>query len=112
MISDGRRIRGVPLTAEAARAVFEIATSSKDAETRSSAWMMLYRSRTANPTFAGALLDDVANHPSQTVRRAAARTLELYRDDADVHAALEQAQSDPSAEVRRAARLALGQTGR
>jgi HEAT repeat protein len=111
-ISDGRRIRHVPLTAEAARAVFEIATSSKDAEIRSSAWMRLYSSRTANPAFAGALLDDVANHPSPTVRRAAARTLELYRDDPDVQAALEQAQSDPSAEVRRAARLALGQTGR
>lgn len=112
MIHDGRSVRHAPLTAEAARSVFDIATSSKDVEVRSSAWMTLKRSEVHDPAFAGALLDDVANHPSESVREAAARALEPYRDDPDVRAALETAKSDRSAAVRRAARSALGQTGR
>lgn len=111
-IRDYRRVRNVPLTVEAAWAVFDIATRSKDPAIRSSAWLTLKRSEVHNPTFMGALLDDVANHPSESVRAAAARTLELYREDPDARAALEQAQSDRSAEVRRAARWALDKTGR
>ncbi|HET6628710.1 MAG TPA: HEAT repeat domain-containing protein [Woeseiaceae bacterium] len=111
-IFDGRGIRIVPLTAEAARAVFDIATSSEDVATRSIAWGRLASGGIRNPAFTGALLDDVASHPSPSVRAEAVRALEAYRDDPDVRAALAQAKVDPSADVRRAARSVLGETAR
>lgn len=99
----------VPLTAEASRAVFDIGRESNDAEIRAIAWSTLARQRIHDPAFAGTLLHDLARHGSESVREEAARALEPYLDDPAVRAALEQAENDPSAEVRRAARRVLGQ---
>jgi HEAT repeats len=102
----GRSIRRLPLTAEAARAVLEIGLRSTDAGIRGWAWSALRH--VYEPSFADALLDDLANHPSDSVRSQAAGALEQYADDLAVRAALERAESDPSFDVRRAARRALG----
>jgi hypothetical protein len=59
------------------------------------------------PTFIGAMLDDLANHPAEMVRAAVACGLRQYVADRAVSAALENAQSDSSARVRRSARGAL-----
>jgi HEAT repeat protein len=106
----GRSMRRVPLTDEAARAVFEIGLRSTDAGVRSWAWSNLRR--VYDPSFTDALLDDLANHPSDSVRSQAAGALAQYADDLTVRATLEQAESDPSFEVRRAARRALGKVSR
>jgi len=104
----GRHAREVPLTDEAAWAVFDIGARATDPDIRGMAWGKLGRSRVDDQSFTGVLLDDLANHPSDSVRRMAANALKQYTDDSAVRAGLEQAESDPSFDVRRAARWALG----
>jgi hypothetical protein len=53
------------------------------------------------------LLEDLAQHPGETVRAGAATGLRQHRDDPNVRAALEGAQADSSLRVRQAARNAL-----
>lgn len=111
-IHSGRSVRSVPLTDEAARTVFEIGSGSTDPEVRRTAWSTLGGGRVYNPTFRSVLLDDFANHSSDSVRSAAALALAQYAHDPEVRAALEQAESDASFEIRRAARMALGKIPR
>jgi HEAT repeat protein len=59
--------------------------------------------------FKPVLLEDLARHPAANVRLAAARALAQHRDDPAVRTALEQARSDSSRDVQRAAREALGE---
>ncbi|MEX2124856.1 MAG: HEAT repeat domain-containing protein [Woeseia sp.] len=108
MLITGRHVKEVSLTDEAARAVFDIGERSSDPDIRAMAWGKLGRSRVDDPSFTGVLLDDLANHSSDSVRQMAANALKQYTDDSSVRAALGQAESDPSFEVRHAARRALG----
>ena len=52
-------------------------------------------------------LEDLAKHPVDDVRAAAAAALEPYAKEMQVRAALEQARTDAALGVRRAAQLAL-----
>jgi HEAT repeat protein len=108
----GRYVRDVPLTDEAAWAVFDIGAWSADPYIREMAWGILGRSRVDDPSFKGVLLDDLAKHPSDSVRWMAANALRQFTDDSAVRAALELAESDSSFDVRRAARRALGKVPR
>lgn len=107
-IRAGRNVRSVPLTEEAARAVFDIGVTSTDPGIRASAWSRLGRDRVDDPSFMPVLVDDLANNPNDDVRAMAANALKQYAEDSAVRAALERAESDPSFQVRRAARRALG----
>jgi HEAT repeat protein len=105
--------RGFPvqLSDEAARAVFDIGRGAEDAILRSRAWDSLSGFR--NPDFTRILLDDLTGHPAENVRASAAAALRPYVvDDPVVRSALEQAQTDSSMGVRRAARSALNGGGR
>lgn len=108
MLLEGRRVREVKLTAEAAQAVFDIGAGSTDADTRAMAWGKLGRSGVDNPNFKQALLDDLANHPNIEVRTMAAFALKHFSNESDVRIALEQAEDDRSFRVREAARIVLG----
>jgi HEAT repeat protein len=107
LIVDGANARAVPLTTEAARAVFDIGVTATDADIRGSAWSTLGRNDADDPAFTGVLLDDLARYPDDEVRVMAAYALASYVDDPVVRAALEQAESDASFDVRHAARRAL-----
>lgn len=107
ILEDGNA-RAVPLTREAARAVFEIGATATDPDIRGSAWSSLGRNDVDDPAFTSVLLDDLANYPDDEVRVMAAYALAPYVDDPVVRAALERAESDASFEVRHAARRALG----
>src|SRR5690606_4647840 len=108
-ILEGRRAREVPLTQEAARAVFDIGVKATDPGIRGWAWSRLGRSDVDDPSFTSVLLDDLANHPHDEVRSSAANALAQYIEDPTVRAAMEQAESEGSFAVRYAARRALGQ---
>jgi HEAT repeat protein len=99
---DGRH---VPLTDDAAQAVFDLGAGAADAVTRASAWHLLAAVR--NPAFKPTLLEDLASHASANVRVGAAFALGHYREDPAVRAALERALDDPSRDVQREAREAL-----
>lgn len=103
--------RGLPtvLDQTTAHAVFEIGRESADAQMRAGAWESLGSS--ALPTFTPTLLEDLARHAADDVRAAAAAALKPYAEEMQVRAALEQARSDPSLVVRRAAQLALSTAG-
>lgn len=107
-ILEGRNVREVPLTKEAARAVFDIGVKASDPGIRGWAWASLGRSDVDDPSFTSVLLDDLANHPNDEVRSMAANALAQYIDDPTVRTALEQAESEASFAVRYAARRALG----
>lgn len=111
-IRNGRNHRSVPLTDEAAIAVFDMGARSTDAGVRSSAWALLGRNRVHDPSFTSVLLDDLVNHPDASVRAFAARALSQHTDDSAVHAALERAKTDPAFAVRSAARSTLGKDSR
>lgn len=100
--------RGVPtvLDETAAHAVFAIGRESADARVRALAWESLGSS--VLPAFTSTLIEDLARHASEDVRAAAAAALKPYAGEMQVKAALEQARSDPTLVVRRAAQLALG----
>ena len=108
----GRNIRDVPLTEDAAQAVFNIGASTTDPEIRSWAWGKLGRDGVDNPKFLAVLLDDLDSHPSDSVRSMAANALKQYADDSAVRTALERAESDSSFKVRLAAGRALGKIPR
>lgn len=112
MIPEGRRVREVSLTAEAAQAVFDIGENSTDPDIRSMAWAKLSRGHIDNPNFKQVLLDDIAHYPDEQVRSFAANALKHYIDDPAVRAALTHAENDPSFAVRRAAGRALGKIPR
>lgn len=111
-IHAGRNIRDVPLTDEAAQAVFNIGATATDPDIRSWAWARLGRDGVDDPSFKDVLLDDLANNSNEEVRSMAANALKQYIDDPSVHAALTQAENDPSFTVRRAAGRALGKISR
>lgn len=111
-IHEGRNVRSVQLTEEAAQAVFDIGVNSTDAGTRARAWSSLGRNDVYEPRFATALLYHLANHPNERVRSTAANALTQYISDPAVRAALEQAESDASFQVRQAVRRALGKIPR
>ena len=69
----------VPLNEEAGRAVFDIGTRAEDPSIRGLAWMLL--GSVYEPSFIGPMLDDLANHPAESVRRAAASGLGQYVAD-------------------------------
>jgi HEAT repeat protein len=106
-VFEGRNVREVPLTGEAARAVFDIGESATDPDIRGWAWSRLGRSDVGDPAFTSVLLGDLANFPDDEVRSMAANALAQYIDDPAVRAALERAESDASFEIRYAARRAL-----
>lgn len=108
LIVDGANARAVPLTTEAAGAVFDIGVTATDPDIRGSAWSTLGRNDVDDPAFTGVLLDDLARYPDDEVRVMAAYALASYVDDPVVRAALEQAESDASFDVRYAARRVLG----
>ena len=108
-ILEGWHGREIPLTEEAAWAVFEIGAKATDPDIRGWAWSSLGRNEVDDPGFIGVLLDDLANYPDDEVRVMAANALASYVDDPAVRAALERAESDASFEVRYAARRAVGQ---
>jgi hypothetical protein len=108
---DGRALP-VQLTEEAARAVLDLGKSSQDADFRARAWWTLVRA-SPQPAFAQAFLDDLAHHPEDNVRGAAAAGLAQYADDPAVRAALERAASeDRSHGVRQRASDALQRVAR
>ena len=107
-ILEGRNARMVPLTEEAALAVFDIGLSATDPDIRGSAWSTLGRNDVDEPGLTGVLLDDLANYPDDETRAMAAYALAPYVDDPVVRAALKRAESDASFDVRYAARRALG----
>jgi HEAT repeat protein len=90
---------------EAARAVFALGSSSDDNGVRARAWSLLGYVRVTD--FVPALLADLARHPAESIRAAAATGLTQHRDDPDIRAALDRALADPSLAVQRAARNAL-----
>jgi HEAT repeat protein len=90
---------------EAAQAVFALGLSVDDHEVRARAWSLLGDVR--EPRFIPALVEDLAQHPVESVRIAAAAGLRQHRDDPDVRAVLERATADPSLQIQRAARNAL-----
>ena len=103
---DGRGLP-VPLTNEAARAVFEIGRRTEDFVLRSRAWYVLGRT-SPDAEFARAWIDDLERHPDENVRGAAAAGLAQHSGDAAVRAALERASvEDASQNVRRRALAAL-----
>ena len=108
----GRNVRNVPLTDEAARAVFDIGASSTDPRIRSWAWSKLGRDGELDPGIVHILLDDLARNPHDGLRTMAANALTQYVEDPAVRTALEQAESDPSLKVRLAAGRALGKIPR
>jgi HEAT repeat protein len=63
------------------------------------------------PDFKAPLIADLAQHPAENVRTAAARGLTQLRDDPEVRTALERALNDSSVEVQRTARAALDGVG-
>jgi hypothetical protein len=105
---DGRGLL-TALDQTVAHAVFEIGRESADGRIRARAWESL--GSAALPAFTPTLLEDLARHAAEDVRAAAAAALEPYAEEMQVRAALEQARSDPSLVVRRAAQLALGTAG-
>lgn len=107
-ILEGGNIRAVPLTQEAAQAVFDIGVTATDPGIRGSAWASLGRNDVEEAGFKSVLLDDLASYPDVGVRTMAANALAPYIDDPVVRAALERAEGDVSFEVRYAARRALG----
>jgi HEAT repeat protein len=111
-IQEGRNLREVPLTDEAAQAVFDIGVEAAEAEIRSMAWFKLGNTDVYNPSFMSVLVDDLSHHPSDQVRSGAANALRPYVDEPVVREGLERAESDPSFEVRRAVRRALGEISR
>ena len=103
---DGRGFP-VPLNDEAARAIFDMGRRSEDPIFRSQAWYSLRRG-SPNPAFAQVLLEDLARHPEENVRGAAAAVLARYTDDPSVRTGLERAiAEDASQNVRGNARTAL-----
>jgi hypothetical protein len=90
---------------EAVRAVFELGSSSDENDVRARAWGLLGYVRETD--FVPVLLDDLARHPAESIRAAAATGLTQHRDDPDIRAALDRALADPSLTVQRAARSAL-----
>jgi HEAT repeat protein len=101
---DGRAFP-LELDEAAAEAVFAIGSGTADALLKSRAWNALREFR--NERFTLTLLGDLAGHPVDAVRAAAAGALSDYTDDAAVRAALEAAQNDTANAVRRAAQAAL-----
>jgi len=95
--------------ADVARAVFALGVAADDPGLRARAWGLLEAVR--EPEFKAPLLEDLARHPAENVRTAAARGLIQLRDEPDVRAALEQALNDSSAGVRRTARASLDGVG-
>jgi HEAT repeat protein len=102
---DGRDPPRVDETA--ARAIFDVGARTEDSIARSMAWHLLVA--VGDLGFKPVLLEDLARHPAANVRLAAARALAQHRDDPAVRTALEQARSDSSRDVQRAAREALGE---
>jgi len=94
---------------DVARAVFALGVAADDPGLRARAWGLLEAVR--EPDFKAPLLEDLARHPAENVRTAAARGLIQLRDEPDVRAALEQALNDSSAGVQRAARASLDGVG-
>jgi HEAT repeat protein len=111
-VHDGGSVRAVPLTDEAARVLFDIGETSTDPEIRGWAWSSLGGNDNQVSDFKRVFLDDLANHPSELVRRMAAFALRPYTNDRDVRTALERAEGDPSFEVRSAARTVLAKDHR
>ena len=111
-VREGRNHRAVPLTDEAARVLFAIGETSSDPEVRSRAWSRLGRDDNKVSDFKRVFLDDLANHPSDLVRKMAAFALRPYTNDLDVRTALARAEGDPSFQVRSAARSVLARDHR
>jgi HEAT repeat protein len=105
----GRVVDELPLTDDAAQAVFEIGMSASDPDLRTSAWFILGRAQAKHAEFTSVLLDDLRHHPSDDVRTGAALALKTFIDEVAVRAALEQAQNDTAYRVRSTARDALRQ---
>jgi hypothetical protein len=95
--------------ADVARAVFALGSAADDPGLRARAWGLLADVR--EPDFKAPLIVDLAQHPAENVRTAAARGLRQLRDDPEVRAALERALSDASADVQRTARASLDGVG-
>lgn len=112
MVHEGRNVRQVPLSDEAARVVFSIGQTSTSSEVRGRAWSRLGQHDDRVSDFKHVFLEDLANHPSELVRRMAAFALRPYTNDLDVRTALEDAEGDPSFEVRSAARSTLQESSR
>lgn len=95
--------------ADVARAVFALGSAAEDPDLRARAWRLLADVR--EPDFKAPLIVDLAQHPAENVRMAAARGLRQLRDDPEVRAALERALNDSSADVQRTARASLDGVG-
>jgi HEAT repeat protein len=102
---DGDLMRLDELGAEAARTVFALGSSADDDDVRARAWQLL--GYVNDPAFVPALLEDLGQHPAETVRAGAASGLTKHLGNPDVRAALERAQADSSLRVRQAAGFAL-----
>jgi hypothetical protein len=99
------------LGSDAARAAFDIGRREQNAQVRRMAWNALLNAA-PDETFLPVLLGDLASHPDEWVRTAAAQVLVKSVRNPEVHAAFERALDDPSGEVRQVAARAIAASGK